>query len=309
MLKLVHLPWLLIVISAFSGANAQEMIVDAGFGQGFVLWEPKPGRHSRYGELVVNGSKPAWGLSQWSSRFPLKPSAILTNMDGTITCGNAAKSIRFGGEAGSNRVFVMVASSGIEYGARSRPMGEPWVHLLVEQEFASAPPLTDLAAANFRVETRLVRSRNLHSGDYSPDRHAAQFQIFFTVQNRNRQSPGHGDLLWFGVPVYDSRDRFPKEFKAQDFGGTAKFIFTPGGETYTKSSAHDGEWIVLERDLLPLMREALELAWKRGVLQGSKDPADYRIGGMNMGWELPGSFDVEMQVRGLSLKLVPKAGR
>jgi hypothetical protein len=152
------------------------------------------------------------------------------------------------------------------------------------------------------VEARLTRSRNLHQGDYSPDTHAAQFQIFFTVQNRNRRSPGFGDLVWFGVPIYDNRDRFPKAFKARDFGGTAKFIFTPDGKTFTSQSAHDGAWVVIDKDLLPLMRDALATAWKRGFLKGSSDLSDYSIGGMNMGWELPGTFDVEMDIRRLSLR-------
>lgn len=292
-------------MNAAPNLPGQELITDRDFSGGFILWEPKPGKHIRYGELTHGSEKPVWGLSQWSSRFPLQTSAAVTNLDGSITCSNLAKVVRF--RAGSNgRVLILAANSGVEYGHPSRTAKDPWVHLLVEQEFAESPSLPNLTEARFKAEVRLGRSRNLHQGDYSPDRHAAQFQIFFTVQNRNRQSAGFGDLLWFGVPVYDNRDRFPKEFKAQDFGGTAKFIFTPSGETYTQSSAHDGNWTTLERDLLPLMREALDLAWKRGFLAASKDPKDYRIGGMNMGWELPGSFDVEMHVRDLSLTVVPR---
>lgn len=299
--------WLALVSTCgwVGAAPAQELIADREFRLGFILWEPKPGKHVRYGELTAGTAKPVWGLSQWSSRFPLNASDAFKSPDGSLICSNLAKLVEFGAGT-TNPVLVLAADSSIEYGHPSRTTKDPWVHLLVEQEFTESPPLPELAEARFRVEARLARSRNRHRDDYSPDRHAAQFQIFFTVQNRNRQSAGFGDLLWFGVPVYDNRDRFPKEFKARDFGGTAKFIFTPGGETYTKASAHDGNWMTLERDLLPLLREALDLAWKRGFLAASKDPMDYRIGGMNMGWELPGSFDVEMHVRGLSLTVVPR---
>jgi hypothetical protein len=287
-----------------NAAEAIELIADRDFQRGFILWKPEPGRHVRYGELPDADAKPVWGLAQWNSRFALKPHPVSTNADGSLTWSNAAKSIRFGATAEGSRVLVLAADSGIEYDDRSRRKEEPWVHLLVEQKFESALSLTELAAAKFRVEARLIRSRNSRPDDYSPDRHAAQFLIFFTVRNDNRKSSGHGDILWFGVPVYDNREPFPKEHKALD-RGTGKFIFTPNGRAYTSTSAHDGEWIVLERDLLPLMRDALETAWKRGFLQGSKEMADYRIGGMNMGWELPGSFDVEMQIRGLTLKLIP----
>lgn len=285
----------------------RELIQDNHFRRGFILWEPKPGQHVRYGELkgLETDGKPIWGLSQWSSRFPLDQKTA-TASRGTIACSNSAKAVILGTTRSKAADLVFAANSAMEYGPKARGAGDPWVHLLAEQEFEPPAPLTGLSAAKLHVEARLFRSRNLHQGDYSPDVHAAQFQIFFTVQNRNRQSPGYGDLLWFGIPIYDNRDRFPKEFKAQDFGGTAKFIFTPGGKTFTSKSTHDGGWITIEKDLLPLLREALETAWARGFLKESKDYNDYHIGGMNLGWELPGTFDVSMQIRKLSLKLQPK---
>lgn len=302
-----------LALAVLSGAardekSERELIEDNHFHRGFILWEPKPGQHVRYGEL--NGfdakTKPVWGLSQWSSKLPLEAAALTRSTDGALVCSNSAKSIVLGPNGTTKADFSMAVNTGAEYGATARKSGEPWVHLLVEQEFDPPAPLKSISAAKLHVEARLLRSRNLHRNDYTTGLHAAQFQIFFTVQNRNRESPGHGDLLWFGIPIYDNRHRFVPEFKAQDFGGTAKFIFTPEGKTFTSASAHDGGWVVIERDLLPLMREALETAWARGFLKDSKQFEDYSIGGMNMGWELPGTFDVEMQVRNLSLKLAGK---
>ena len=54
------------------------------------------------------------------------------------------------------------------------------------------------------------------------------------------------------------------------------------------------------------MLDGLGTAWGRGFLKDSRDLADYRIGGMNMGWEVPGLFDVEVQVRNLSMRTVEK---
>lgn len=283
--------------------QVRELIKDNRFQAGFILSEPKPGKHVVYGELKAldPAGPPLWRLSQWSSRFPLDP-ATAVQREELMICSNAAKGITVRGTG----ELAMAVNSAVEYGAKARTVAEPWAHLLVEQEFEQPARLSELASARLQVEARLLRSRNLHQEDYSPDKHAAQFQIFFTVQNRNPKSAGHGDLLWFGVPLYDNRDRFPKEFKAQDFGGTAKFIFTPGGETYAKESMHDGVWVTIEKDLLPLMKEALRTAWERGFLKDSQALEDYYIGGMNMGWELPGSFDVEVQVRGLTLKAESK---
>jgi hypothetical protein len=293
-------------LRAEDGIEERELVQDRHFQRGFILWKPEPGKHVRYGEVrgFDLGAAPIWGLSQWSSKFPLDPAALARPAIDLLVCSNAAKSVFLGQSGTSKADLAMALNASIEYGATARKAGDPWVHLLVEQEFDAPPPLEKLSAAILRVEARLLRSRNLHEQDYSPDVHAAQFQIFFTVQNRNRQSPGYGDLLWFGVPIYDNRERFPKEFKAQDFGGTAKFIFTPEGKAFSAASAHDGEWVTIKKDLLPLMGEALEAAWAKGFLGGSKTFGDYHIGGMNMGWELPGTFDVKMQVRNLSLKVV-----
>jgi hypothetical protein len=286
--------------------NAErEVIQDNHFRRGFVLWEPQPGKHVRYGEVSGPDSsgKPVWGLSQWSSRYPIEPNSLSTDATGAIVLSNISKVIRFGAPPGNAPDLGLAVNTQPEYGSQARRQGEPWVHLLVEQEFADPPFLHRLASAKFHLEAKLRSSTNLHRGDYSPDLHAAQFQVFLTVQNRNKESPGYGDLVWFGIPVYDSRHRHPPEFKAKDFGGTEKFIFTPPGTTYTTRSAHDGEWITINRDLLPLMREGVELAWSRGFLSRSKQHRDYAIGGMNMGWELPGTFHVELEVRNLSLRV------
>lgn len=58
----------------------------------------------------------------------------------------------------------------------------------------------------------------------------------------------------------------------------------------------------IDRDILPLMHEALKAAWVRGCLLESRNLTDYRLGSISIGWEVPGPLDVEMQVRGLSLE-------
>jgi len=287
-------------MAAAQSVSEREVICDAHFQRGFILWKPESGRHVKYGELkgLERAAAPVWGLDQWNSKFPLSENGKSVN--GMLIYSNAAKSVVLG----ETSDLVLAANAGAEYGTRARQSpSEPWVHLLVEQEFEPPAYLKDLSRAKFHVETRLLRSQLVQEKDYTPDLHAAQFTIYFTVQNRDRHSAGFGDLVWFGVPIYDNRSRFPKAFKEQDFGGTAKFIFTPDGREFTTASAQDGGWVVIDKDLLPMMLEALNTAWSRGFVKGSKDPADYAIGGMNMGWELPGIFDVSMQVRNLSLRV------
>jgi len=286
-------------------AAPRELIRDPHFQSGFQLIEPKPGQRVVYGRLAGTSgdTAPAWDLDQWSSRYPLDAAAPATPKPGVRRWANAAKSVTLGRSGTSEADLSLAVNASVEYGGHARKSGEPWVHLLVEQSFAEPPSLASLTSTRLRVQARLIRSKLHRTDDYSPGLHAAQFQMFLMLQNRNRQSPGFGQLVWFGIPLYDDRARFPKEHKAQDTGGTAMFIFTPGGEVFTPRSAQDGEWISVDKELRPLFVEALETAWQRGFLRESRDPADYRITGMNLGWEVPGIFDVEMQVRDLSLEV------
>jgi hypothetical protein len=183
---------------------------------------------------------------------------------------------------------------------RPRARGEKWPHLLVAQRFQDPPVVSKLTRAHFHIEARLLQSESGHTeDDCDRNLHAAQFQVFFNVQNLNRDSAGYGDFLYFGIPLYDTRHRVPRGFEQPDW--MSKFIYTPDGSVFTDRSMHDAGWVVVDRDILPLILEGLGKAWERGFLQDSKDLDDYRISAMNMGWEVPGIFDVSVQVRNLSL--------
>ncbi|MBI5820068.1 MAG: family 10 glycosylhydrolase [Verrucomicrobia bacterium] len=286
----------------------RELIRDSRFQRGFTLLDPTPGRKIHRGALIPHDAagKPVWEMAQWSSKYPLAGGAPQRLDGGGLRWANEAKAVTLGPVSNASADLTLAVNASAEYGTRARRQGEPWVHLLVDQPFNDPPALAGLLEARLHAEGRLLRSTCVRTDDYTPGLHAAQFQIFFTVQNLNRQSKGYGRYLWFGVPIYDDRRRVPNAHKSQDTGGTGMFIFTPGGKTFTGQSAHDGAWITIDCDLLPLMREALETAWQRGFLIESKDLADYRISGMNIGWEVPGIFDVEMQIRNLSLKVCPR---
>ncbi len=306
------LKWLLEQDDPFRASQERvttELIRDPHFQSGFHLIDPKPGRRRAYGRLsgVELNSEPVWDLDQWSSRFPLTAEPPRNLKPGVQCWLNPGKTIRRGAPGLTEADLSLGVNAITEYDKRARKAGEPWVHLLVEQSFADPPALANVASARLQLKARLLRSEFQRTDDYSPGLHAAQFQMFLMLQNRNRESRGHGHLVWFGIPLYDDRSPFPKEHKQQDTGGTAMFIFTPGGEVFSDRSAHDGQWITVDKELRPLFLEALETAWQRGFLLESRDLADYRITGMNLGWEVPGLFDAEMQVRDLSLKVETKS--
>ncbi|MDI9380118.1 MAG: hypothetical protein QM845_04460 [Verrucomicrobiota bacterium] len=289
--------------AAESGMPGLELVRDPHFSRGFHLLHPTPGRRVVCGRLAPMGSEadPVWDLAQWSSRFPLIAGPASETGHGAARWSNAAKSVTVGGGGANRADLALAVNASQEYAAGARKSGEPWVHLLVQQNFTNSPSLGEIGTARLRIEARLIKSRLHRTPDYTPDLHAAQYQMFLTLQNSNRRSPGFGRFVWFGIPLYDDRARIPREHKQRDTAGSDMFIYTPSGELFSRRSAHDGEWVHVDRDLRPLLIEALETAWGRGFLDETRDLADYRLTGMNLGWEVPGVLDVELAVRGLSL--------
>ncbi len=287
-----------------------RLLDDTRFERGFTVWSAAPGRHVSEGTIRPSDSRlpPVWGLAQWHSRFTLAEAEKRELPDGSVRFADGGKSVVFFPPAAE--ADIAFALNGLlEYQGKAPRPGDPWPHLLAERTLAAHPAVTELKAVPFAVRYRLVHAEVHRPQGFDARRHTAQFLFYLTVQNQNRRSAGFGDYFWFGVQMYDTRYRLPREHMALDRGSdrkpaTGKFIFNPGGERYTSASAQDGDWVTIEKDLLPLIVEGLETAWRRGFLKDSRQLSDYRLGGMNTGWEVTGPLDVEMQLAGLKLDAV-----
>lgn len=285
-------------------APGRELVGDPHFALGFRVQDPTPGK------VVVTGviqppavtEPPIWSLAQWSSRHSIQGAPATTLASGAVEWANAAKSIRIGAPGTEDADLTLAVNTSAEY-TQVRVPKDPWVHLLVQQRFGDQPAVSELDALRVRLSVRLVGSKLYDEARYDPRIHAAQFLLYLNVQNLNRASKGYGDFLYFGVPLYDNRSpNGTRRFTAPDQAG--KFIFNPPSSEYLARTPHCGEWVTVDRDVLPLILEGLQAAWDRGFLLGSKDLSDYRIAAMNMGWEIPGPFDATMQVRDFSVRAV-----
>lgn len=284
----------------------REIIADSQFQRGFILLSAQPGKRVPVGKLAgPQAGAPAWDLCEWSSQFPLPTNQIALTAPAHWSCTNAAKQVMIGRAGVGDWDLLLGVNASVEYAVHARRANEPWVHLLVQQSFSNPPALSQLSRAQLYLEARLLHSRKIPTPDYTPNLHAAQFLMYFTVQNLNRKSPGHGRLLWFGVPIYDDRSQFAHGHEAKD-PGTGMFIYSLPGDVFARQSTHDGGWVVFDLDLLPLMKKGLATAWRNNFLTESKDLADYRLSGMNLGWEVPGTFAVSAAVRKLSLNVILK---
>lgn len=304
-----HMIFLMVTadMQAQEARKETELLSDPNFRSGFNLNSPQPGKKVKVG-VFKDGSSPVspeWELAQWSSKYCISTAKPERLASGALSLSSDAKKITFFPQGNGDFDLLLAVNTEPEYGGRPRQKGEPWTHLLAEQRFKINPKIQDLEKVRFKISVKLVKAENKMGDDFQPNLHTAHFLFYLTVQNLNRKSSGYGDFLWFGVPLYDYRDEMISLYASPDLG-TGKFIYSLPTEYFTDKSTHSKQWVTFEKDILPEIYKALELAWERGFLKDSRELSDYYLGGMNLGWEMPGTFDVGIMVKDFSIKTIKK---
>ncbi|TJZ59994.1 hypothetical protein FAZ15_13995 [Sphingobacterium olei] len=247
---------------------------------------------------------PIWGMAEWGTRYFLTESDRVEDAH-SVSYVNAGKTISFKKAPHAGNIAMQVTTSS-EY-VRPRREGEDWPHLLIEQSFPDQPFVKDLKGLILHFRGKLTKAEmKMAQQDFNPGLHAAQFQLFITVQNMNPNSAYYGDFLWFGIPFYDNRNAQIPVYAAKDIGkddASGKFIYSAGTTDFMKGTFHGGNEVTIEKDIYPLIVNALKMAKQRGYLTGSFD-GDFRITGMNLGWELPGTFDVGFEINDFDISKV-----
>ncbi|MEN6425416.1 MAG: hypothetical protein ABFE13_08640 [Phycisphaerales bacterium] len=288
-------------------ADTAALFADMQFRRGFLLSYPDSSR-GRAVEAVLHlgdaNNVPVWRLCQWATKYSLAAVPCVRGDTGDLSYENEGKRVVVGGPGSQNRDLILDIHGKTEYGATARKQGESWPHLLVEQDAPVLYPLDELDGIRLAICLRLLRCTNHTPPEqYDPGLHAAQFQMFFIVKNTSLVSQDRGNYFWFGVPFFDSRCDVPPAYMAQDAGkgdATGKFIYTVDARLLGITSLQGGDWISVQADLLPLIRSGLQEAVKRGYLKDAALP-NYAVVNMNLGWEIPGTFDAAIQVRDLSI--------
>lgn len=266
--------------------------------------------------------QPVWTLAQWASKHNLADPAVSRQVQ--------LDAHRFAITNASKRVVVDSGRGEIELGlfasacyAHPRRAGESWPHLL-----ASAP-LTDTRYASHACRVAAMKQLDVsfacrldsfadRQPQADPKLHAAQFQLFLYVQNLKQGDDGFGDMMWFGIPVFDNRYPVKEESYQRDGGkadASGKFIYSlPGkvciadGEGFVRNNrllaGKDARWVDFQVNAAPWIVYAYKLARKNGFL-ATTDLQDLYVSGLNFGWEMPGAYDASMRLRDLSLIATP----
>ncbi|MEA1951341.1 MAG: hypothetical protein U9N87_08150, partial [Planctomycetota bacterium] len=297
---------LALVLAGTARAEQISLITDTSFDRGFVVFAPEhPPTVQGNLQWDTSGGPPVWDLAQWASQSTIWGVTPTQLPSGAWRYANADKEIIVGGGPSAGESDLVLTINGVnEYGGQFRGSSDPWPHLLVAQRISDpggqigsqSPSIADMTSLDFQIDARLLYDNRTLTAGYDPSIHASQYNIFYTVQNLNTASAGYGDFLWFGTALYDDReDVTGRHVMIDEF--TQKLIYSIGIENFTSEHIADGNWMSVSGDLLPHMKAALDTAWSNGILLDSQDYADYRIGGVNMGWEMMGLNDASMQIR------------
>jgi uncharacterized protein DUF6298/collagenase-like protein with putative collagen-binding domain len=292
--------------------KSESLFTDLKFQRGFLLKYPSTS-YGRKTEAVLNfgaaKNKPVWHLGQWGTKYSLAQAKFQKQPNGDRVYENRGKRVLVGGSTSENRDLILEVRGKAEYGNRARQQGESWPHLLVEQDAINIYPLSHLKELDFQVLLKLVHFEDqMNKNNFDPGLHAAQFQMFFIVRNIDAKSKDHHNYFWFGVPFFDSRHAIPKGHQAQDAGkddATGKFIYSIDGREVNALPLKTKKWVTFQKDLLPYIKAGLQEAGQRGYCNDT-DPAHYAVVNMNLGWEIPGTYDAAVQVRELQIHAIMK---
>lgn len=291
--------------------NGQELIQDRDFQQGFYVINQFTFAYE--GPILCSNTlpTPVWNVAEWNSQSSVLGLTHVTLGNGMCQWADQYKDFRFGGPIGADEYQLYFAvNSNNEYNSIYNQQGDPWVHLLVEQRLSppfdfpgqgpGCPPLSDIDSLVFQINAKLFYNQTIMNTGYDSNIHAAQFPVYFTVQNLNTASAGYGKYVWLGLLLYDDRTPVPTGGISYDIG-TQTLINQIPYTDFASVTIHNGTWVHAQVDLLPYALNALNTAWSQGFLNESTNLADYKIGGMNMGWEVPGLNICTVGINGISL--------
>ncbi len=286
---------------------------DTLYKNGFTLGHVEDGTPGVAAILTYGGTtadNPVWSIGQWNNYNNNLKEASFTGTAPAYAYETAhGTALRVNTQEGSVQLELNTTS---EYGhsevcpVNPRRATDKWPHLLLacdllqEQVLKIAGKQEILMDIDFTIDGI---ADEIPAGTYDPDLHAAQFQWFITVQNRNMQDDGFGEYFWFGLSFYDTRHEFSPHYSAQDGNTTGMFIYMPDMKDLlaTTGKTEIGKDMRLSVNVLPVIETAFEVAKSRGYMQKT-EKGDLHIASTNVGWEVPGTYNVAATIRKLNIR-------
>jgi len=297
-----------------------ELLKDTKYENGFMVRnmggaeknDPTVG-YLNYGNAALI---PSWSLAQWETKYDFRDldndTFFMELDDGVYEYDSLDKIFT---------VDTNTGTLGMELNASEvyddpRQSGEGWPHLLIagDTKNAEAPfanQAKNLNHLRLTLSAKLTKYEDCMGDEADTSLHAAAFYIYLYVKGVNEA--GKSEMTWFGLTIFDNRYAFHTESGQVDGGkadASGLYIYQVPSRAFTDTNFlkdnvihadEDNEWMTIDIDVLPYIERALVRAQKDGFMKGVTMDTVY-IDGMNMGWEMPGTYDAKMEVKDLSLR-------
>ena len=301
-----------------------ELLGDLNFSRGFAatLFHANSSNGNLAGYLDYAGDKAEgdniWRLAQWGCTKDIVGGTFERN--GTVISYNDGGKFLQVDTSKTGTVKLGIKGSE-EYtkdadgNVRERTDGtENWPHILIEQGINS--DTGDCKHLYMEVNYKVTKCESLVDREkypLNPDLNAAQFQWFITLTDMNPESVSYGQSMWFGFSMFDTRalGGTPNGLASYDGGkedSTGLFIYMLSLQSVADQqkgsvnvpTAVVGKDVKVKVDILPYINQALKIARQNGAMKGASAD-NLAIGSTNIGWELPGNYDVEVDISYLNM--------
>ena len=143
--------------------------------------------------------------------------------------------------------------------------------------------------------------------------HCAQFVWYISLQNRTEGHADYGKYMWFGMILFDNRfpgETYERTNKTAD--NSDQFIYQPGTADWSPTGKMPaiGERMIIDFNILDVAKIAYNEATKWGrwnQVFSSTTWEDLYVGTMNFGIELPGTYDISIEIEDVGVRATPKA--
>lgn len=296
-----------------------NLIPDGNFEKGFIVVSQKD--HANGDAIKELGAftygkegAPTWKIAQWDSGPCLWQNRVESDAY-TLTDG-VSKWVVYNPE---NKSLLLRLNTEAYYNGMPAKEGDYWPHLLIEEDFEYnvATPEEKVyytgAASSMRLSFDLRMP--YYSASSNPDNwvEAAQLYTYVTVYCKKGE---RGRFIWFGMQLFDSR--FARNSTGWHIDGgkadaTNQMIYLIGlSEVFPKGTpslwGKDGasptsgeEWLHIDVDLIPYMRDMLKVALKEGYFPADTTMEDLYINYINYGWESIATYDSGTEIKNLRL--------
>ncbi len=266
-----------------------------------------------------------WQIHQWATRYPFHDKENTTddfNYRFTDQGGskylyeNRSKTVGVDTSTGEFRLGLK-ASECYVHGDRTE--GQEWPHLLVACDIGNArnpsPEMSVAESSSVKVhlEAKLNSYEDKMTSPANPNLHSAICMFYLYVSHRPEGSTAFTDMMWLGFTVFDNRSAYPSGMSGPDEGtkdsATGKWIYNvkstefvgPDNNFYDlDNNLLEDKWVTIDIEMMPHIMTALADAQRGGLMKGATLDTLY-INGMYVGFELPGTYDLDMSFRNLDI--------